>query len=69
MQNYFIRLINKTTTTFNKTTTTFNNFISMCLDGGASIDTGFTEIAADNNTLLSALGKIVTNNTLLSALD
>ena len=37
----------------------------MCLDGGASIDTGFTEIAADNNTLLSALGKIVTNKTIL----
>ena len=37
----------------------------MCLDGGASIDTGFTEIAADNNTLLSALGKIVTDKTIL----
>ena len=51
-----------------KTTTTFNNFFSLCLDGGASIDSGFTEIVADNNTLLSALGKIVTDYTLLSAL-
>ncbi|XP_023348349.1 uncharacterized protein LOC111717065 [Eurytemora carolleeae] len=34
-------------------------------DGGASIDSGFTEIVADNNTLLSALGFVVLGLILL----